>query len=582
MKKRWTARSASSLCSALLALSLTLSGQTLAQQQQPLVRTPWPEAPFSYYAEKSQLRSVLDDFSKAFNLTLQTNAVLSDVVNGRFNARNPTEFIDRLAGTYGLTWFTYAGGLYVARSNDREVRTIYAPSLVSGGNLRQVLTNMGLLDARFGWSELVDQGAVVVSGPPAYVQLVAASVAGLPSAPIGQQVAVFRLKHASVEDRVIAYRDREITTPGIANILRNLVLGTTSASGSRTVLNPQLQATNAAAQDSGQAQGLGVGAMQGIPKNASSEPTGNIAGQARFKPSIQSEPRINAVIVQDSPDRMPMYQRLIADLDVPTPLIEIEAMIIDVNSSRISELGISWSSVSRDQSRAIGFGNLSSTPTNGTLSIGGSTRGSGIQPSSALINGADYFIAQLRLLEQQGDASIQARPSILTTENLGAVLDLSETSYIQTMSERVALVTPVTAGTTLRVTPRLVGEGEQQVVRLTVDIEDGQIVQASGTNSMPTVRRGVISTDASVRRDESLLIGGYNSLQTVKNVEKMPLLGDIPILRALFSNTSDTLQRRERLFLIRSTPASSTSSMATRAIPAIKLNTPPPEPVVTK
>jgi type III secretion protein C len=257
-------------------------------------------------------------------------------------------------------------------------------------------------------------------------------------------------------------------------------------------------------------------------------------------------------------------------------------MIIDVNSSRISELGINWNTVARGQSTAVGFGNVSTSPTNGTLSIGNSVRGSGIQPNSALINGADYFIAQLRLLEQQGDASIQARPSILTTENMGAVLDLSETSYIQTMSERVALVTPVTAGTTLRVTPRLVGEGDQQVVRLTVDIEDGQIVQASGTNSMPTVRRGVISTDASVRRDESLLIGGYNSLQTVKSVDKIPLLGDIPFLRALFSNSSDTLQRRERLFLIRSTPATSTSAMATRSTPTITLDNPPPKPVVIK
>lgn len=581
MKKQQSFFSAIGFCTAAMALSLTLSGQTLAQQPFP-TRTPWPEAPFTYYAEKIPLRSVLEDFSKAFNLKLQTNVTLGDVVNGRFNAKNPTEFIDRLSGTYGLTWFTYAGGLYVASSNDREVRTIFAPSLVGGGNLRQVLTNMGLLDPRFGWSELADQGAVVVSGPPAYVQMIAASVAGLPNAPIGQQVAVFRLKHASVEDRVIAYRDREITTPGIANILRNLVLGTTSSSGSRTVLTPQMQAINMAAQDSGQLQSAGNSPMQGIPKGVAPEPSGNIAGSPRFRPSIQADPRTNAVIIQDSPDRIPMYQRLIADLDVSTPLIEIEALIIDVNSNKIAELGINWSAVGRGQSTSIGFGSMSNTSNNGTLSIGASSRGSGIQPSTVLINGADYFIAQLRLLEQQGDASIQARPSILTIENMGAVLDLSETSYIQTISERVALVTPVTAGTSLRVTPRLVGEGEQQVVRLTVDIEDGQIVQSSGPNSMPTVRRGVISTDASVRRDESLLIGGYNSLQTVKSADKVPLLGDIPFLRGLFSNKSDTVQRRERLFLIRSTPATSTSSMATRPIPTLTFDPPPTVPAASK
>jgi type III secretion protein C len=54
-------------------------------------------------------------------------------------------------------------------------------------------------------------------------------------------------------------------------------------------------------------------------------------------------------------------------------------------------------------------------------------------------------------------------------------------------------------------------------------------------------------------RDESLLIGGYNSVQTISGVDKVPLLGDLPLIGALFSNTSTQVQRRERLFLIRPT-----------------------------
>jgi len=54
-------------------------------------------------------------------------------------------------------------------------------------------------------------------------------------------------------------------------------------------------------------------------------------------------------------------------------------------------------------------------------------------------------------------------------------------------------------------------------------------------------------------RDESLLIGGYNSVQTITGVDKVPLLGDLPIVGSLFSNSSTQVQRRERLFLIRPT-----------------------------
>jgi len=162
----------------------------------------------------------------------------------------------------------------------------------------------------------------------------------------------------------------------------------------------------------------------------------------------------------------------------------------------------------------------------------------------------------------------------LTTENQGAVIDLSETQYIQTTSERTALVTPITAGTTLRVTPRVVQEADDQSIRLSVDIEDGQIQAAASTQILPTVRKGTVSTEASVKSDQTLLIGGYNSVQTIKNTDKVPFLGDIPFLRGFFSNRSDSFQRRERLFLIRSSLASTASPMAVRAVPPSQLDTP--------
>jgi type III secretion protein C len=427
------------------------------------------------------------------------------------------------------------------------VRSIFTNSSGPSNNLRQVMTNLGLLNPRFGWGELPDQGVVILSGPPAYVRLIESTIAALPSAPGGQQIALFRLKHASVEDRTIVFRDREIITPGVANILRNLVTGATSASGLRTV--PALSQASSTATEGG------------AEASNSSPPTSNSTtpvNPARMKPSIQSDTRINAIIVQDTPDRMPMYKQLIEQLDVPTPLIEIEALIIDVNSSRLAELGISWNAVGSGQRAALGFGNVNGTPSNNTISFVASGA-SGVNPSTIIANGADYFVARLRALEQQGDASIQSRPSIMTTENLGAVIDLSETFYLQTTSERSTLVTPITAGITLRVTPRLVGNGEEQMVRLSVDIEDGQIKQPTTVGGTPSVIRGVVSTEASVYQHESLLIGGYNSIQSVKGTDKVPMLGDIPVFGTMFRSTSNSVQRRERLFLIRSKVLRSTS-----------------------
>ena len=550
---------------------------------------PWQDAAFTLYAERKPLRTVLREFAAAFSLSVQMPDDLSGSVNGRFTTASPTEFIDRLGSTYGFVWFTHAGTLFISRTQDMVVRSIAGGATGAGNKLKQVLTDLKVLDPRFGWGDLPDQGIVIVSGPPAYVQLVESTIKALPRTPGGQQVAVFRLKHASVEDRAITFRDRQIVTPGVAQILRNLVLGTNNSIGQRGPGGESATATDAqqnavvtalasrlAVAPGGPGEGLPAGATApaaaGRPPGAADAGTLPNIGLGRLRPSIQADPRINALIVQDTPDRIPIYAELIAQLDVPTPLIEIEALIIDVNTNRLEELGISWSSVGRGGGTAVGYGNTSQTT--GAISIIQAARGAGINPSSTIVaNSAEYFVARLRLLEQQGDASIQARPSILTTENIGAVIDLSETFYIQTTSERAALVTPVTAGTTLRVTPRLIGEGASQKVRLSVDIEDGQIQQQNPVGNIPTVRRGTVSTEASVMRDESLLIGGYNSVQTISGVDKVPLLGDLPLIGALFSNTSTQVQRRERLFLIRPTVLedSARAGPAATAAPAAPL-----------
>ena len=534
---------------------------------------PWSNAPFSYYADKKPLRKVLQEFATSFNLSADLPNEMNDSVSGRFNVNNPNEFIDRLAGTFGFSWFTYSGTLYVAHNKDTVVRSILTNNSGSSNNLRQMMNNLGLLEPRFGWAEMPEQGVVVVSGPPAYVRMIESTITSLPSAPGGQQIAIFRLKHAAVEDRTISYRDKTVTTVGVANILRSLVMGGTATVNGRSLAIP---GNNPFANE--------VPANDGNNANRSANASNNAAGNvsttspspmSRIRPSIQSDSRINAIIVQDSPDRIPMYKQLIAELDVPTPQIEIEALIIDVNSNRLAEMGISWNGVTNNQRLAIGMGNVNTPVTPNTISFVAGGTGSSVTPSTIIADGTNYFVSRLRALEQTGDASIQSRPSILTTENQGAVIDLSETFYLQTTSERSTLVTPITAGTTLRVTPRLVGNSEEPMVRLSVDIEDGQL-KANTTGGPPTVVRGSVSTEASVYKHESLLIGGYNTVQTSKGADKVPLMGDIPLFGAFFRSTSEQTQRRERLFLIRAKVLRSSSPEAdVSTAPLHQRDTPP-------
>lgn len=502
----------------------------------------WPNVPYSYYANQEGLPALLRDFAGGFSLALQLGPNVSGTVNGKFNTNSPTEFLNRLGGVYGFTWFVYAGTLFISRSNDMQTRSISAMgSSISA--LRAALDQLGVLDPRFGWGQLPDQGIALVSGPPGYVDLVARTIAALPMGAGGQEVAVFKLKHATVNDRTITYRDQSMVTPGLATVLRNLIMGD---SGGAT--NETLSSIAAPLRESPPLFPVGSDGTEAAQVKSSPAGTGSSSPGTglRFRePTVQADARLNAIIVQDIPDRIPIYRELIEQLDVPSTLIEIEAMIVDVNSDLISELGVSWGALVGDTS--LGYGNLGLAP-NGTLPIDSAA---GISPGTVGLSVGSTLALRLRALQTKGQASILSQPSILTTDNMGALIDVSDTFYVQTRGEKVATVTPITAGTSLRVTPRYIPSPDGMRVELTIDIEDGRIQQERQIDGLPTVRRSNISTLAVVGNDQTLLIGGYNSSQDTEQVDKVPFLGDIPVLGALFSNRAKASLRRERLFLIR-------------------------------
>ena len=588
------------LCAVAAACAMLGAAPQVALASPP----PWSEAPYSYYANNESLQTVLRNFASSFSLSLDLSPEVTGTVNGKFNANTPTEFMDRLGSVYGLNWFTHAGTLFVSRTTEMSTRSITSGSS-SVAAVREALSSLQILDKRFGWGELPDQGVALVSGPPAYVALIERTMASLPLTAGGQQVAVFRLKHASVDDRTILYRDRQITTPGLAQVLRNLI-NNAGGTGSAGVNNSSLSSVagmlaipiglSPAANTAGLTFDTdGNGSANGMPASANGTANGTgaavvnarMAGASappnsrrRTAPSIQADSRLNAIIVQDSPERIPIYKALIEQLDIPTPLIEIEAMIIDVNSTRVDELGISWSG--RKGGTIGGFGTMTTTGDGNDFVLGGVQRGVSVDPTSLVVNTGNFLMSRIRALEGTGDASIQSRPSILTIDNIGALLDLSETFYVRTVGERVATVTPITAGTTLRVTPHFVMRDSGPVIQLDVDIEDGQI-QETTVDTLPTVRRSTVSTQAIVGEGQTLVIGGYKSMQRTNQLNKVPGLGSVPVMGLLFSNRAENLQSRERLFMIRPRVVTLPSNVAT-AIEALKPADParalqPPAPV---
>ncbi len=336
----------------------------------------------------------------------------------------------------------------------------------------------------------------------------------------------------------------QVTTAGVATIIRNLVTGQGGAGGTNLTNMPQLTAIAAPIRQA--TMGVDPDASPGTMPARTGPGTDPGVRQptSLLRPVVQADSRLNALIIKDLPQHMAAYEELIKLLDVPSRLIEIEAVIVDVNASNVAELGIDWGA--RAGNVAGGFGRPGVAPDGGTSTV---VIGRDVNPTTVIPNAGNFLMARVRALEGKGSARVVSRPSVLTVDNLGALIDLSETLYLQSIGERVASVLPISVGTTLKVTPHIIDTPQGQSVHLIVDIEDGAI-QDTSTQALPRIRRSTIGTQAVMNERESLLIGGFNSESNLRQNDKVPGLGDLPIFGALFAKKSQRLEKRERLFLI--------------------------------
>ncbi len=501
----------------------------------------WQDASYAYAANGMSLQGVIRDFAQTFGVIPRIEASVTGTVEGNLSANSASDALDRLANQFHFQWFVYNNTLYVSPTSSETSARIEI-SADAAPDLRQALTDIGLLDARFGWGEIPDEGVVLVTGPTRYVELVRRFARERKSEDEKQEVISFSLRYAQVGDRQISYRDKSLTIPGVASILTDLL---NPEGGDQT----RYSGFTAASQSGPGSTGAALGSLDGF----SNEVAQGLISQARPRDRselrrlagdeegirVAADIRNNAVLIYDDPERRPLYQNLIDQLDVPRDLVEVDAIIVDIDRDRLGALSSNWQ------------------VENGNFDAGASMIPQGSN-STIYINDYDNFFAQLRALEGEGSATLVANPSILTIDNQPAVIDLSDTDYITAVGERVANIQPVTAGTTLRVIPHVIRENQPQtdlsprdVIQMDVNVEDGQIEESSINPGLPGVSRATVSTQAVVDEKRSLVIGGFHSRENSRERRRVPILGHIPILGDLFFSSSESESRqRERLFII--------------------------------
>lgn len=487
--------------------------------------------PYAYFGNGDSLKEVLQNFAASYYMPAIIADTVEGQVNGKIGPMTPVDFLDHLANIYGFIWYFDGHTLFVydgSSSSQQIISLSYLPIK----QLKKTLKKIGIWDGRFFWKEQPKEGLVFISGPPRYIELVSQTAMLLDAKEGDRQkskltVRTFPLKYAWATDKSFTFRGQQLTVPGIATILTRIIKGGGVAQVTKQGLpNPSVTPAESVST-SGESK-----PMDGSESAAMEQLN---AGAVADEIYINADPRLNAIIVHDLESKMPMYEELIASLDKPTSQIEISVSIIDINTQDLQALGVDWNNSGSSSDTQFSF--TPNTTADYTTIV-----------SSAL----GSFNARLQFLADEGRAKIVSRPSILTLDNIEAILDNSSTFYVSVASNEDSELFPVTSGTVVQVTPRIVREDHGRSIHMSVNIQDGTGSQGTEEigQKLPEITNSSINTQAIISEQESLLIGGFYKEQNEEKLSKVPLLGDIPVLGHLFRAESTSKIKQVRLFLI--------------------------------
>ena len=500
--------------------------------------------PFSRYANQDPLQSVLLDFAQTQGYRAVVAPGVEGVISGRFDAVPPGTFLDGIRAAFGVSWYTL-GSTLCFYPEAQSTRMFISPRATQPEVMFEALRSSGVLSPELS-AELAPGGQmIIVYGPPNYLNEVRDAVAAFEETRTANVVMrVFPLKYAWADDITLTSMDNTITVPGVASILRAMITGD-SASTTRVSQEP-------ASMENLLGTGLAAQGSESIPMAPRAEimPGAQVGG---VLVNVMADPRVNAIIVTDAEYRMAYYEQVIADLDQPVELVEIHAAIVDIDVDYTRELGVNY------QGSGMGghWGGGGSLSNDGSNYIpnppAGIIPGTGLNISTIYTAGADYFIARVHALEENGDARVLGRPSVLTVDNVQATLENTSTYYIKIEGYQAVDLFKVEAGTVLKVTPHIIRrEGMPDSVKLAVTVQDNQDTQDDTVTvgEIPPVKQTKINTQAIVGVGQSLLIGGYYFEESRDDESGIPVLMSIPVLGQLFRTDSTKNRRMERLIMI--------------------------------
>ncbi|MCL6470925.1 MAG: type IV pilus secretin PilQ family protein, partial [Ralstonia sp.] len=301
---------------------------------------------------------------------------------------------------------------------------------------------------------------------------------------------------------------------------------------------------------------LGAGAAGGAGGVAGGAATSRILSK---RGSLTADTRTNQLFVSDIPSKLEEVQAFLLKIDIPVRQVMIEARIVEADDTFSRNLGAKLGFASKTNGAGYGntYTNVVSPITQGATwdnspAISFPANGiNGVNAASVAVSlfnaGAGRFLAlELSALEADGRGKIVSSPRVVTADNIKALIEQgTEIPYQQATSSGATSVSFKKANLKLEVTPKITPDGN---IFLDVDVNKDSVgIQTTNGFAIDTKH---VQTQVLVENGGTVVIGGIYTQNERTDINKVPLLGDIPVLGNLFKSTSKINNRTELLVFL--------------------------------
>jgi general secretion pathway protein D len=314
-------------------------------------------------------------------------------------------------------------------------------------------------------------------------------------------------------------------------------------------------------------------AAPGAP-GAAGAPAGPAAAQDR-NTTIWADKQTNALVVTAAPKMMRQIMSVVDRLDIRRAQVHLEAILVEITTSRAAELGVNWAVFSEEEGSTIPIGTFNQPVGQASIgsiaaaiqdpdSIGTTGLPTGLTLGAGMIrDGGINFAVLLRALRSDGSSNILQTPSITTLDNEEAEIKVAQEvpfitgQYTNTGNTNQGSVNPFQTiqreevGNILKITPQI---NEGTAVQLKIEQENSSLQTGATPGAVDLItNKRTISTTVLVEDGGMIVLGGLISDTAQEGESRVPILGSIPIIGELFKTRSGSKEKRNLMVFIRPT-----------------------------